>query len=937
MATSIYFNGRVTSIPGSYSEVDASGLASVGLGATGIVACIGEVEGSEPAIVQSVSNPGKLSKIFRSGDLLEGGTLLFDPSKDPDIPGGAQEVKFVKVNPATQSTITLEDADGSDSITFTSQDWGAYTEKISVDVSDGTAAGTKAVTISLDSATETFDNVGGDGVATIAYTGTADTATVSFAAASTGLTASVSDALTTSGDYGYSTEFVAGYSGEAEALAQPNGTTDLMSCISSDAADTFDVTIYGKAGGVATTETITLTGTVAAVGATTFTDVYGVHFAASATGTITITGSVSGSSVAVGTNSTALIDFSAAPLEAASPAGAVLTFVADGASTDELIVVGTAGGVTSLEIVALTGTTEVSTSTSWEDVVYVGLGDVANSVNVQVSAAGFSQTSVISLVSSDAADTTQTVNVWGTDGSDAVQSESVLLDGTASQQTSGTYKRGHAVELSAAAVGTVTVSTNAAVRGTAQTAVPLISFELSAGTVSAGISADLDFALNGTTLSWSGATTLTEFIVIGTNAAGAAQSVRYSGASGTSLETWTTIEQVTLSQVPPAVTLTVAYAPFGLTAALYPTFDTWENYFSDQSEWTLTKDMSATSATYTVDLLDDFASEDATGSGYAILDILNDIIDSINSGSALVTAARATDATLPPANTPNAVFLVGGSEGTTTFSEWQAALDTLRDYRVNTIVVLTSDAAVHAAAVSHCVYMCGPGRSERDCVLGMASESTLTEAKAAALALNTRHARLLIQDIQRFNTDGEKERFAPPFTACIAAGMQAGSSVGTSLTFKFLSALDVYGDDSSYTIQDDANELINAGLCMIEKVPNRGWRWLRNVTTYLIDNNLAYTEASVNEAVNYAVYNLRQSLEAIVGQKGFAGTVTAAEGIAVSILGQLVIETVITSYRNLDITLVDDVMTIDVEVAPVIPVNFIKTTIHLVSASFANE
>ena len=210
----------------------------------------------------------------------------------------------------------------------------------------------------------------------------------------------------------------------------------------------------------------------------------------------------------------------------------------------------------------------------------------------------------------------------------------------------------------------------------------------------------------------------------------------------------------------------------------------------------------------------------------------------------------------------------------------------------------------------------------------------MAEAKALALAMNTRHARLLIQDIERYNTTGVKEQFAPPFTGCIAAGMQAGSSVGTSLTFKYLNILDTVGDDASYTIQDDANELIQAGLCMIEKVPNRGQRWLRNVTTYLIDNNLAYCEASVNEAVNYSVYNFRTALEAIVGKKGFAGTVTAAQGLAVSILGQLVGITAITSWRNLTITLTDDVMTVDVEIAPVIPVNFIKTTIHLVSASF---
>ena len=40
-ASSIFFNGRLISVPGAYTEVDASGLEAVGLGASGLVAEIG--------------------------------------------------------------------------------------------------------------------------------------------------------------------------------------------------------------------------------------------------------------------------------------------------------------------------------------------------------------------------------------------------------------------------------------------------------------------------------------------------------------------------------------------------------------------------------------------------------------------------------------------------------------------------------------------------------------------------------------------------------------------------------------------------------------------------------------------------------------------------------------------------------------------------------
>ena len=194
---------------------------------------------------------------------------------------------------------------------------------------------------------------------------------------------------------------------------------------------------------------------------------------------------------------------------------------------------------------------------------------------------------------------------------------------------------------------------------------------------------------------------------------------KISGASGTSTTDWTTIENITTSVIGTGETLTVSYTPYTLAPASYTTFDQWEAFFSAQAEWTLTKTMATPAASYTLASLDAFTGGNCKAvGGYSILDILADLIAAVNAGSALVTAAAAGGASLAPANTTTPVFLAGGAEGATSFSNWQAALDLLRDYRVNTIVVLTNDAAVHAATIAHCTYMCAAGRSERDCVLG---------------------------------------------------------------------------------------------------------------------------------------------------------------------------------------------------------------------------
>ena len=146
MASSVFFNGRTTSTPSSLTRVDVSGLALVGLGATGIVACLGEAEGGSPYDgndpVISITNPGRVVDTFRDGDLREAGAFLFQPSNDPDIPGGAQQVKFVKVNPATQSTATLTNS-GGDALVVTSADYGLFTTQINMEVGAGTTTGKK--------------------------------------------------------------------------------------------------------------------------------------------------------------------------------------------------------------------------------------------------------------------------------------------------------------------------------------------------------------------------------------------------------------------------------------------------------------------------------------------------------------------------------------------------------------------------------------------------------------------------------------------------------------------------------------------------------------------------------------------------------------------------------------------------------------------------
>lgn len=316
------------------------------------------------------------------------------------------------------------------------------------------------------------------------------------------------------------------------------------------------------------------------------------------------------------------------------------------------------------------------------------------------------------------------------------------------------------------------------------------------------------------------------------------------------------------------------------------------------------------------------------------------IIDWVNNNSQLFSAEKVTGAKDgAPSNTTSPVFATGGSEGTTLSTHWQGALNLLKQTTVSTIVPLTGDPAVHAMVEAHCAYMCGQGRNERDAVCGAMNSGltdvpTKTEYKSQIVALNSRHVRLVGQAVTRYNIAGTKTEFTTPFLAVIIAGMQAGATeVGTPLTHKYINALSVRSD-SSWNSVDDVEEMITAAACFCENVAGVGIRVVRNITTYLVDDNLAYSEASTNQAVNYSTQNFREEMENYVGQKGFSGTAAAAKSGAIAILSELMANNIIVDWRSLSVSISGDTMTVSVEIAPVIGINFVLSTVHLVIKQF---
>lgn len=156
----IFFNGKWVERPQAVARVDVRGMVPPNLVAEGIGYLIGKSTGGRPQEVMYFSDLSSAREELISGDLLDACEIAFNPSSSAGI-GGAGILAVVRVEPATQSLLTLKDNDtpGVDVITVKSKGYGSYTTGISMKIEAGTSIGIK-VTINYGNLYEVGDNIG---------------------------------------------------------------------------------------------------------------------------------------------------------------------------------------------------------------------------------------------------------------------------------------------------------------------------------------------------------------------------------------------------------------------------------------------------------------------------------------------------------------------------------------------------------------------------------------------------------------------------------------------------------------------------------------------------------------------------------------------------------------------------------------------------------
>lgn len=334
--------------------------------------------------------------------------------------------------------------------------------------------------------------------------------------------------------------------------------------------------------------------------------------------------------------------------------------------------------------------------------------------------------------------------------------------------------------------------------------------------------------------------------------------------------------------------------------------------------------------------LDAVVAADVKTAPYTVKADLQAVVDWINSeAEGVITATRGTLGR-PPANIPF-TYLAGGSNGVVTNESWQNAFSVLQEIDVQWLVPISSSASIHAMADTHAAFTSNVGRKERRAICGTASGTNDLAAIAAAKALNSDRTSLVHLGYYDFNAAGDLVLFEPYFTAAAIAGAFAGVNPGTPMTNK---TLKVRGLERNLRNPVDTDRLIKGGVLAVENT-EQGFKVVKSITTWLVNNNYNRVEISTGVALDFVARNVRNALDVLRGEKGSPITIARAVSIAESTLrelaraepqgpGVIVGDDASPAYKGISATLEGDVLRVQFQCSPVIPVNYIPVTIFAV-------
>lgn len=333
------------------------------------------------------------------------------------------------------------------------------------------------------------------------------------------------------------------------------------------------------------------------------------------------------------------------------------------------------------------------------------------------------------------------------------------------------------------------------------------------------------------------------------------------------------------------------------------------------------------------------------------------LVNYFNIFSELANAVRSTDDASEGGMVPSSFgagedprAFTGGSRGVSTNTAFQAGHDALLNVRCNSVVPLIDQdlvnegfgstatvASVAAQLAAHVLSARGFDNTERGGFFGF--RGTKTASIAQSKSINDFDVAMTAQSPTALNAAGALQLFGPRELSAMMAGMRAGAEeVGTPLTHKTMRINSITQDPSwDPTDRGDANEMIQAGILFHD-----GEKIVRDLTTYVSDNNLARTEGSVRDVVRYIAYGLRTFLvNRFVGDKASPATISSVKDATVEYLeiqrgDNVIVDSTdpstgafLKAFHNVKVTASGDIVKVNFGMFPAVGINFILNEVFV--------
>ena len=340
--------------------------------------------------------------------------------------------------------------------------------------------------------------------------------------------------------------------------------------------------------------------------------------------------------------------------------------------------------------------------------------------------------------------------------------------------------------------------------------------------------------------------------------------------------------------------------------------------------------------------LDFVTAVDVKTAPYTAKSDLQAVVDWLNGPTQdFVRATRVNGAGKPP-TLVDWTFMSAGSDGLTTFNDWATAFEVLQTVDVQWVTPISGDPAIHALADTHASYMSDVALRERRVICGTVLNTTDLQAVDAAKALNSKRTSLVHIGHYNFDPLGKLVLYPAYMTAALISGAFSGVNPGTPLTNK---AIKVRGLERNLRNPTDTDVLINGGVFCVEKTDD-AYKVVKSISTWLNDRNYAKVEQSTGWALDFTARRVREALDVLRGAKGGPISLQRAISITESELrelakaepqgpGVLVGDSQSPAYRNISAELAGDVLRVQFECSPAIPVNYVLVSIFAVPYSGA--